>query len=74
MKDLVKSYISDETAVDAEVNKIFWVVAGIAVVVGIVWFGWNMISEQGDSASEKMDNSNRNPGSGREFNGGPFGN
>ena len=68
----VKNYLSDDSAVDREVSMILGVVVGIALVMAIGFFVWNMVSNQANKATDLT--TQENPGSGNEFSGNPFGN
>lgn len=73
MKNAIKSYVKNESALDDQVGKILFIVVIIGVVMAIGWFVWNMLSNKADNAANQAD-SNRNPGAGSEFSGNPFGN
>lgn len=73
MANLVKSYWSEDDAMDEMVTKILFVVGAIIIVMAIVWLVYNQISKKADAATEEINNGS-NPGSGHEFDGNPFGN
>lgn len=72
---MIKRYLKDESALDAEISKVIMIVIVIAAVIAIGWWVWNMISGQVSSANNMLGGASNNPNTSNPFGAGtsPFG-
>lgn len=68
---LIKSYVKEEDAISMSVETILFIVIGIAVVLAVGYFIYNLVAGQAQSATENLEQST-NPGAGNEFSANSF--
>ncbi len=67
-----KNYLGDDSALADDVSLIIKIVFGVLIAMGLGYFGYNMIADKANTATELGNQSN--PGAGNEFsNTNPFG-
>ena len=68
---LIKSYVKEEDAISMSVETILFIVIGIAVVLAVGYFIYNLVAGQAQSATENLEQST-NPEAGNELSANSF--
>lgn len=57
MKNVIKSYVKNESALDESVEKMMFIIIAIGCAMAVGWFIWNTLQKKTDKASCSSSNS-----------------
>jgi len=57
MKNAIKSYVKDESALDESVTKMLFIVIGIGCAMAVGWYIWNTLQKKTSKADCTNSNS-----------------